>query len=75
MGRTVIERPKKEIAAFLENPESACIYDKYIVVMTTLDFWLYIVNSIIFSSRNLGIFRNCQSQILTRMLLVSVAPL
>ena len=32
MGRTIIERPLKEIADFLEEPVSAMIYDKHITV-------------------------------------------
>ena len=32
MGRTIVERPLREIASFLECPESAKIYDKYIKV-------------------------------------------
>ena len=32
MGRTIIERPLKEVADFLEDPASAIVYDKYITV-------------------------------------------
>lgn len=32
MGRTIIERPLKEVADFLEDPASAIVYDKYIMV-------------------------------------------
>ena len=32
MGRTIIERPLRVIADFLEDPASAMIYDKHIMV-------------------------------------------
>ena len=32
MGRSVVERPMKEIADFIENPASVLIYDKHIKV-------------------------------------------
>lgn len=35
MGRTVIDLPLREIAAFIAAPESALLYDKYIVVSHT----------------------------------------
>ena len=35
MGRTVIDLPLNEIADFIAKPESALIFDKYIVVSIT----------------------------------------
>lgn len=37
MGRTIIERPLKEIAEFLKDPTSALIYDKHITVGLSLN--------------------------------------
>ena len=83
MGRTIIERPLREIADFLEEPASALFYDKHIMVGSyvgssglipaTIDnIEIYAAAfKILYHLRNQNILRFCQSLKRKGMLLVS----
>lgn len=41
MGRTIIDRPLREVAHFIQDPSSAIIYDKHIMVGLTILIYIH----------------------------------